>query len=192
VREEARVRFGVEHGPHRRLHPFGYASAATWGWCVRTAGLLTALLLLTACQEPVPYEVLLLPEPMMAKRLQNACGRASEAGKPLLVEFSASWCPGCNALLQKEHREPLTLELAQWERVNVNVGQFDHHTGLMEAYGVKSIPHWTVVYGADCSKPAYEWEPARSRGAPSGNTRSVTEHLEHIRRSLLAGEPLPT
>ena len=159
---------------------------------MRAAGLLTALLLLTACQEPVPYEVPLLPEPMMAKRLQNACARASAAGKPLLVEFSASWCPSCNDLLQKEHREPLTAELAQWERVDVNVGQGNQHTALMTAYGVKSIPHWTVLFGADCSKPAYEWEPALSRVAPSGNTRSVTEHLEVIRRTLLAGEPLPT
>ena len=145
--------------------------------------MLLLLLLVGCLRAEVPYEVPVLPAGVIAKQLKTACERGAAQSKPLLVELGAEWCAGCIDLLRMEARAPLTGELHHWQRISVNVGQFDQHRGLIEAWGVEEIPHWALVFGADCSASADKWTPFRSRPVRVGSVlpKGLAEYLEAIR-----------
>ncbi|MEM7261726.1 MAG: thioredoxin domain-containing protein [Planctomycetota bacterium] len=63
---------------------------------------------------------------------------ASEAKQPLVVVFSASWCPPCQDLKKKVYPlESVKKELASWTAVYIDV---DQHEALATQHGIEGIP----------------------------------------------------
>lgn len=72
--------------------------------------------------------------------LAEALGAARDAGKPLVVEFSASWCPPC-ALLEKTLKAPATQAARQGIFLIVYDGSADSvGNALMDKLGATTFP----------------------------------------------------
>ncbi|MEQ1565267.1 MAG: thioredoxin fold domain-containing protein [Myxococcota bacterium] len=69
---------------------------------------------------------------------------ARASGKPILLDFSAVWCPPCNQLGAEVLHGPPSEELAQYEVAVVDV---DHPSSfaLKDRYGVRGYPTLVVV-----------------------------------------------
>lgn len=93
----------------------------------------------------------------LGKELAAACDSSVAKGQPMLIEFSATWCGDCQKLSGMKKDAELAAELKGWDVVVINVGQFDQHTELLEAYRVNAIANWAVVAPADCGSPATGW-----------------------------------
>jgi thiol-disulfide isomerase/thioredoxin len=93
--------------------------------------------------------------------LAEQCAASLGDGKPVLITFSASWCPDCQQLNRLSQQAPMRTELAGWHPVVVNVGDFDRHVALMEAFGVPAIPYMAAMKPTDCSVPPQRWPRLR-------------------------------
>lgn len=92
----------------------------------------------------------------------EATCRASEAsGKPVLLAFSAPWCPDCRRMRDLSADEPLAGELAHWETLVVDPGRFDRHVPVLEAFEVAKIVTWVAARPQDCRLPAPSWTRLR-------------------------------
>ncbi len=133
--------------------------------------MIVSLLLACSGADPVPVPAEPVPAPAPAaeapywvKRtdleldalLTATCKEAEAAGKPVLLAFSAPWCGDCRKVRELEGEEPLKGELDHWAKVVVDVGRFDQHTPLREAFGVAGIAHWVALRPA-CSEPVAGW-----------------------------------
>jgi thiol:disulfide interchange protein len=102
--------------------------------------------------------------------LRATCERATAAGQPVLLAFSAPWCSDCNRVRQLEGEDPLHSELAGWQELVVDVGRFDRHTALLEHFGVEGIAHWVALRPESCVVPVTRWRVLRSgRFEPASN-----------------------
>lgn len=127
--------------------------------------------------------------PTLAATLADRCRRAQREGTPVLVEFSADWCPDCRRLAKMKLQEPLRGELARWPVAEVDVGRFDQHDQLLEAFGVDRIATWTVLRPTDCDAPVTSWskldqrtlEPV-SQGGEQADTGALTRWLQRLRQ----------
>lgn len=108
-----------------------------------------------------PRNVYTVPERTDAELsalLDRTCGEAARRGRPWLIEVTAPWCSDCRALGAMEAHSPLREELAEWPRVQVNIGDFDRHRALRKWLGVRAIAHWSVLAPSACA-PALERAP---------------------------------
>lgn len=72
--------------------------------------------------------------------------QAKAQGKPLMVDFFATWCGPCKMMDQKTYTDAaVQSELANWISVRVDV---DRDPRLSQQYKIKSIPT-TVLFTAD-------------------------------------------
>ena len=92
--------------------------------------------------------------------LKAACERASARDALVLLEFSAEWCIDCKVVSRM--KPTLARELANWEWVTANVGRFDRHAALREAFAVGGIVTWVALEPSDCSAPVPAWPRKRA------------------------------
>ena len=134
------------------------------------------------------YDTAVRDETELAAALASVCTRSLESGRPLLMEFSAPWCSDCLVLHRMKQEEALAAELAQWPHIVINVGEFEEHPELLEAFDVRSIARWVVLRPASCKAPISQWRriTQRTLEPDSGAERAVSagdlaEWLESLR-----------
>lgn len=144
--------------------------------------LLVSLLLLVSCGEPptaarpAPMAV---PEPEPADQqphwvtrtdleldevLRSECRASVEEGKPLLLEFSAPWCVDCRRLIELSKDPAVASELSQFRTLTVDVGRWDRHKPLVEAFGVGVLAWWVALAPTDCDAPPPTWPRLKEGG----------------------------
>ncbi|NVB41894.1 thioredoxin family protein [Pseudenhygromyxa sp. WMMC2535] len=99
--------------------------------------------------------------------LEAAIARAEEAGKPILIDFGASWCNPCHELESQTFSNPeVEAELAKYELIKIDVSDpSEDQEAMQAALDAKELPS-VVVYASDAK---------------------ISEHVDTLR----AGEPLP-
>jgi thiol:disulfide interchange protein DsbD len=82
--------------------------------------------------------------------LEAAIARAEESGKPLLVDFGASWCNPCHELEAKTFSDPAVEdELAKYELIRIDVSDPTAEQAAMQsAFHALELPS-VVVYTPD-------------------------------------------
>ncbi len=109
------------------------------------------------------YDIPIKTEAELEKELATACNSSVAKGQPMLIEFSATWCGDCQKLSLMKKEADLASELKGWDLVVINVGQFDQHTELLEAYAVNAIAKWAVVAPTECKSSAATWPQKAAR-----------------------------
>jgi thiol:disulfide interchange protein DsbD len=98
--------------------------------------------------------------------LEAQVGRAKADGKPLLIDFSATWCNPCKemelATFHHEEVEPLLSTRFHLVKVDVTEGT-DEQSTMQEAFGSATLPS-VLVYGADVDLASHL--PALRQGEP--------------------------
>lgn len=77
------------------------------------------------------------------KDYEQGLKAAKEQGKPLLLDFTASWCPPCRTMEKVFWTQKDVIELSK-QFVCVKIDS-DKNVDLKRKYGVKGIPHITVA-----------------------------------------------
>jgi len=120
--------------------------------------------------------------------LSTECERARERKRPLLIEFSAAWCSDCQKLDIMKRSQVLADELEKWPHVIVNVGEFDQHLDMLEAFEIRSIARWVILKPIDCERPVDRWPriAQRTLEPASGEQRDLSpadlaKWLENLR-----------
>lgn len=103
------------------------------------------------------YDTAIRGDAELSAALADVCGRSLERDRLLLVEFSAPWCSDCLVLHRMKQQRPLAAELSRWPRIVINVGEFEEHPELLEAFDVRSIARWIVLRPSNCEAPIFEW-----------------------------------
>jgi len=74
---------------------------------------------------------------------QSASLEARRAGKPLLLDFSASWCEPCQDMRRTTWSDPdVARALRDYVPVQIDV---DAHPDLASQFGAAAIPHLTLI-----------------------------------------------
>ena len=154
--------------------------------------MLHLFLLLACANEPPEPQPVAAPPPHWEKRtdlaldavLTKTCEASIADKKPILLEFSAPWCADCKKLEHMEKQEDLMGEYANWHRVRVDVGRFDRHEALREAFGVYAIAHWTAMKPISCKEKAPSWPRLNSQlmelETGSGGPRTVADVVKWL------------
>ena len=132
--------------------------------CVTVAG----------CSKSSEYDTPVKSATAVQSELTQACLSAAQKKQPLLIEFSAPWCGDCQKLHGMKAEAELAAELANWDLVVINVGQFDQHTDLQGAFEVGAIANWAVVTPTDCATPAQTWPRKAQRTLEPRSGEPVT------------------
>jgi thiol-disulfide isomerase/thioredoxin len=106
--------------------------------------------------EPVPHWIS-RSDAELQSALTQACEASQVSQAPILLEFSAPWCIDCRKLEALDEAS-LAGEYERWERLRIDVGRFDRHEALREAFGVYAIAHWVALDPTQgCSSSAERW-----------------------------------
>lgn len=98
------------------------------------APVIVALLLLSAFASPSAVAA----PAGWHKDIRSALAEAQKTGKPVLADFSASWCPGCVQLERVTFVDPgVRNRLEDFVPVYVDT---DQYPDVMRSYGVKALP----------------------------------------------------
>ncbi len=139
--------------------------------------LIILLILVSGCSlfgDQKTYEIPIKTSAALAQELSTACKSSVAKKQPMLIEFSAKWCGDCQKLSGMKSDTDLAAELKRWDFVVINVGQFDQHTELLEAYQVNAIANWSVVAPSDCEKAAAGWAIQAQRTLEPKSGKPVT------------------
>jgi thiol-disulfide isomerase/thioredoxin len=137
--------------------------------------------------KPIPaYDAPLLSPQAVRRELSAACVASTESKRPLLLEFSAPWCSDCQKLHIMKQESVLASELARWPSVTINVGNFDAHRDLLEAFGVEQIAHWAVLAPNDCESAAPSWPRLAQRTLEPSSGQERSQSPSDLAHWLLA------
>ena len=130
----------------------------------------------TSAAPATAYDVPFRSDAQLATLLIGTCQRARDAGRPMLIEFSAAWCSDCRRLHEMKQAPPLAEELEAWPKVVVNVGRFDRHRELLASLRVESIAHWEVLAPTRCDAQILDWPSLarRTLEVSSGAARDLS------------------
>lgn len=82
----------------------------------------------------------------MLAAISAAKSCAAEHGRRVLLEFVAPWCPDCQEMAKLDETAVVAAALrARFERVRVNVGKWDRHEALRDAFGVRALATYVVL-----------------------------------------------
>lgn len=122
------------------------------------AGLGVALVLGSGSDRPARYDVPKRSDAEVDALLAQACRQAQAQDRPLLLEFSADWCPDSRRVFQMRATGQVAQELDRhWELAAIHVGRFDRHADLRQAFSVTSVATWVALRPNDCSASAASW-----------------------------------
>lgn len=124
------------------------------------AGLATQMKVADAQSRPVAP---LRTAAQLAVEGRAVCQQARTRRKPLLVTFGADWCPDCRDMVFLSQVEPLASALRRYEQIDINVGRFDRHTELTDAWAIRAISAWVVVTPSACDRPMVDWPRVTQR-----------------------------
>ncbi len=91
------------------------------------------------------------------------CKAAISEKQPVLLEFSASWCPDCRALAALKKKPALASALGRVKQVEINIGDFERHKDLITFFDVDRIASWVMLRPEDCSAPIFKWPQIANR-----------------------------
>jgi thiol-disulfide isomerase/thioredoxin len=131
------------------------------------------------------YSVPQLSQAELDAELARACRASLVSHKPVLVEFSAPWCQDCQVLAELKQDASLARVLRGFEVVVVNIGDFDQHPRLLQAFGIKAIAHWEVLRPTLCSAPVETWPRSGGRSVEptaTGSGAGATKLAEWLAR----------
>ena len=142
-----------------------------------------------------PFVAPLRTTEQLANEARALCRRAQSSRKPILVTLGADWCPDCRLMASLAQLPPLSTVLRRFEKLDVNVGQFDRHRDVIDAWGIRAISAWVVVTPpASCETPLTQWPRAAERTLEpaSGGAVNPTELAAWLaRQARPAGAPQP-
>jgi thiol-disulfide isomerase/thioredoxin len=100
------------------------------------------------CGVPIPTERLWdeTTESQALEAISVAKACAAQHGRRLLLEFVAPWCKDCREMARLDETPIVTQQLrSRFERVRINVGQWDRHEGLRRSYEVRALATYVVI-----------------------------------------------
>jgi len=94
-----------------------------------------------AIANPVEFKTVKTP-----KALDEAIARATQAGRPVILDFSAEWCVECHVMDRTVFSDPVVRErLRDFEMIRADATDYnDHSRSLMKRFGVVGPP--TVIF----------------------------------------------
>ena len=112
---------------------------------------------------------------------QSASLEARTAGKPMLLDFSASWCGPCQDMRRTTWSDPeVARALRDYVPVQIDI---DAHPELASQFGAAAIPHLTLIDAAGKIVAAQEgemsshefksWLTAENAGAATPQTSTA-------------------
>jgi len=100
------------------------------------------------CAKPIPPQLFWLEqsEADVLDAISAAKRCASEHGRKLLLEFVAPWCKDCREMAKLDET-PVVAEALQnrFERVRINVGEWDRHEALRRNFDVRALATYIVI-----------------------------------------------
>jgi hypothetical protein len=110
----------------------------------------------------------------MTARLAVAQRCARSRGTHVLLEFVAPWCPDCVEMTRIEQSPEVARVLRdRYERVRVNVGNWDRHAALRERYGIDRIAAYVVLDAGGARVAQTVLEPVTGGAGPMTPARWI-------------------
>jgi len=103
----------------------------------------------------VPRPAIFATEP-----LETVLAQSAADGKPVLVKFTASWCPPCKVMDREVFGRPAIAEQLS-QRARVVAVDIDDRKDLAQQYKIQSIPTMVLFIGGEAK--------ARAEGGMAGD-----------------------
>lgn len=116
--------------------------------------------------------------------IKATCAASLVDGKPILLEFSAPWCVDCRTLNSLTTKPVLSSRMEQIHHIVVDVGRWEHHQQLAQAFDVSALAWWVVVAPDDCEAPIPRWRRLSQGGFEPASTGRGGRTAEGVARWL--------
>ena len=146
----------------------------SWLWLLANAGF-------SQSPDPSSDRWIERTDAELATLLQATCEASIKDHRPILIEFSASWCADCRRTATFVTEPAMVTELASWHHVTINVGRLDRHMALAGRLGLDALGFWVATAPTTCTSPIDEWPTLRK-----SSFEPVTGDDQHLTSEALA------